>query len=527
MAIFNFPFSKSFKKSSSQKHKKQQQRSQVQEWGELVPFSDTLLPVDVFQYDMLPEPLSAYVKSHAERLDKAPEEYAAVALLTCAAGVIGNSASIQPKKNDTTWKLHPVLWGILIGSPSRMKTPSCSAGTSLLRYVQEYVFKPNNEAREEEFNVTASVNRLVEEELQTEAKKAFKAGDSDKAQVLYRNIEELSQDEPLHRDILISDFTTAALEKRLRNNPNGLMMYTDEYAKFLNSLNDRSGDEKRAFVLTCYDACGDYVSERVNRGKTALHDPNMSMLGGIQPSMFRTLVSDRKNGKVDDGMFERLQLMVMPDYNGEYTDEAPDMEAIHNAENVFVLLAKYSESQLDAKSESQIYRFTPEAQQCWTDWATSFKQHTMQQEEHVQSTLTKYPGFCARLALVLHFLSEASSDGGDGEFQPSLEIPLVTLEMAIKWLRLFQSHNRRIEHYYENDHSKSEVQLLLSKLPSLVQPFSARDIYHGRKDSLRNAETVKLALDELSRRNYIRAVERLPGDKKTTPRYEINPKLVS
>lgn len=491
-------------------------------WLQIKPFEPDLLPVPDFSCDLLPNKIYEYVKQHAERLDNAPIEYAAIAVVTCAAALIGNSVKIQPKKNDYSWTVPCVLWALAVGQPAQMKTPSLKAGESLIEHVQKAVIDDKNRMLKLKHQLVMMTSTTKVDQLKRQAIEAYESGDEELALKLLTESETLLIDTPAERHVKITDFTKASLANRLLGNPNGLLLFRDEMSGFFAVLNSPGGDEMRSFLLECYDASGTYVIDRVKFGKIVLKNSNLSLLGGIQPSLLLPILSERNSGTKDDGAFERLGASVMPDHSGKYSDIKPDAELIMAMKRVFEKLSTL------ADMEAQVLlKFDSDAQELWTDWAVRLKQRTLGASEQEQSIFGKQASLCARLALVLHVLNCAieQQDKDEMLLEVSSVVPQSTLEMAIKLTKLLEAHSRRIQAYFQSDQRKSATILLIERLSAFDAPFSLRELIRKGWKGLTTADACKVAIEELVTRNYLKQINITNDTGRTVQRYAINPIL--
>lgn len=498
------------------------------EWGPMQPFEVELLPVLPLTEDLLPAYIYEYVSHHAERLDNAPVEYAAIAVLISAAAMIGNSYSIQPKEYDSSWKVPCVVWGIAIGMPSDMKSPSLKAGASLIEHAQKKVINAHNNIEQLRYELIQMTAEAKKQSLKQKALKASEDGNELMALQLMGEAQMVETEAPLVRNVMITDFTKAALAQRFLANPNGLLLFRDELSGLIAVLNSQGGDELRSFLLQTFDASGSYTIDRAKFGSIVLNDMNMSVLGGLQPSLLRPILAERSSGAKDDGFIERFSMSVMPDSFAVYTDIAPNETLILGLKKVFETLAELAYLEC-----TEILRFNSDAQTLWTTWATHLRESINQSTPQEKTVLGKQAALCAKISLLLHILNEAkahvdkeSADtecSADTQFLPAPEVPVETLQMAIKLTELLESHSRRIQAFFQTEMEISPGQLLLDNIKAFDQPFSLREVARKGWKGLSNKENIIKAFDELVARNYLRRVE-VPGQNgRALERYEVNP----
>jgi uncharacterized protein DUF3987 len=101
------------------------------DWPDPVPLPTSLLPVAPFDYAMLPESVRPWVEDVTERM-QSPPDYAAVTVMTALGSLIGRKIAVRPKLEDN-FSVVPNKWGMLIGPPGIMKSPSQNEGLAPLK----------------------------------------------------------------------------------------------------------------------------------------------------------------------------------------------------------------------------------------------------------------------------------------------------------------------------------------------------------------------------------------------------------
>jgi hypothetical protein len=92
------------------------------DWPDPCPLPESLLAVDPFNLDLIPEKLRPWVADVTERM-QCPADFAAASLMTGLGSLIGRKVVIRPQvQND--WQESSNMWAILIGRPGVLKSPA-------------------------------------------------------------------------------------------------------------------------------------------------------------------------------------------------------------------------------------------------------------------------------------------------------------------------------------------------------------------------------------------------------------------
>lgn len=413
-------------------------------WEPIQSMNYKLLPIEPFTDELLPSTLYKYAQDNAARLDNAPAEYIAVAVIGAMSSLLGNCIRIRPKLHDSGWLESVNLWALVVGNPSTKKTPCLKAGMAPIKHLQK----------------TDNSN-------------------------LY--------------NFIINDSTYQAACIKAEQNPTGILLFRDEIAGWL-ALIDKSGhSQERAFYLEGYSVA-DHEQIRINRDDVKIEDLTISVLGGTQPTKLLTMLRSRTDGTNNDGLFERFQLAVFPDTTqSSYTDIKPNEKVLNDVNRIFECLGS-----LRTPNQFKVFGFDHEAQNIWNTWAKDLKNLENSSEQDEQTVLGKYPALCAKIAVLLHLVSEAENCPSSNEFKPSLEISTASLDMAIKWVRLLWSHNKRIQHFGKYYGNSDKAELFLKRLRMIKnEPFELRDVYRGAMHGLKSAQEARTGATELIERGYL------------------------
>lgn len=498
------------------------------EWPAPEPVPDDLPPVPAFHAArLLPAVFAPWVDDISERA-QCPPDFVGVAAVVEAGAVIGRRLTIRPKRHDD-WTVVPNLWGMVIGRPGIMKSPALHEALRPLGRVigdareahtaamAEHAFrKAEAEVRREA--VKQRLKEAVKRELPTdEIKAAFEATE-------YVT--------PTERRYLVNDSTVEKLGELLNLNPNGLLLFRDELAGFLRTMEREGHENDRAFYCEAWNGSGSYTYDRIGRGTLRIEAACLSVLGGMQPGPLAAYLRETFGDGGDDGLIQRFQLMVYPDVATEWrnVDRWPDSDARRRVVEVFQALARLAPSDLTAhegagSDESPFLRFTPEAQDRFDAWRIGHERALRSADEHpvVVSHLSKFRSLLPSLALIFH-LVDAVDRGTGGP------VPAEAVERAVEWCAYLEAHARRV---YESVTASAQMaaRLLAGKLRAgaLPNPFVAVKIKRKHWAGLSTTDEIAGAIDLLEELHWLQR-ESVPSTSKggrPTTQYHINPAVVA
>jgi len=339
---------------------------------------------------------ASWIKQAAE-VKNAHEDYVALALLTTASAIIGNTRWAVPWDG---WKEPPVLWGMLIGDPSSGKSPALDAVLDPLKEIDNELTRQYKEERAA-WQDKDEVARLVLSQWKAEANAALSDGggaptkpnDADAGKA------------PIRKRVRITDATTEKVAELLASTWRGLLLSRDELSGWLSSMDRYSGGGDRPFWLEAFGGRTYTVDRKNNPEPVTVEHLSVSVLGGTQPDKLDSLLIKSD----DDGLTARF-LTVFPDQiplkrpSGSI-DEEFLVEALkrmhrlepaideHGAQRPFFL-------HLDEDAQTALHDFRIECR-AWEAETTGF----------MKSHVGKLPGLSVRVALVLAVLDWSTSDG--------------------------------------------------------------------------------------------------------------------
>jgi hypothetical protein len=481
-----------------------QAEARSRQWDTPEELPDDLLPVPAFDLGLLPAPLRACIADTAERM-QCPVEFPAVASLVAAASLIGNRLRIRPKRADD-WTVVPNLWGACVGKPGVLKTPALQEALKPLR-ARERVAREAYQAELEDFEFRQMRAEAERDLLKKEIRNSIKQGGDGSE---YRERLSAAQAaQPTERRYIVNDPTIEKLGELLNLNPRGLLLFRDELAGWLRSLDREGREQDRAFYLETWTGHGSYTYDRIGRGTLRVENLTLSMLGSIQPGPLSQYLRAALTGGVgDDGLIQRLQLSVYPDSPKVWrnVDRAPDAGAAQAAHECFARLDTLAPETVGTPTEdlqAAFLRFEPEAQEFFDGWRARLENDLRAGAfEHpaLEAHMAKYRSLMPSLALVFHLIELV------GGVTAAEGVSLDAARRAASWCTLLQAHARRIYGLALN----AEVRLAKTILErirrgDLGAEFTARDIYRRQWAGLSKPADVAEPLRILEDYGWLRA----------------------
>lgn len=245
-----------------------------------------------FPLDVLPSTLARFVNAEHRAMGADPSAIA-MAALTAVAGAM--HAETQVRMGEGWWE-KPILWTVLLGQPSAMKSPIIDKINKPLSRIDHERSK-----RWKEANAKWLQEKKVDKTI---------AGPKREARCL------------------INDATPEKIAEILSRDPSGSLMIQDELAGWLSSFERYNSGSSRAFSLSCWNG-GTFTKDRVGKGQQdtdaeiCVDNLALSILGGIQPDRLGKL-----GDLTSDGLLQRFLIVLMIDAErGDQDHPVADAEA--------------------------------------------------------------------------------------------------------------------------------------------------------------------------------------------------------
>ncbi len=475
---------------------------------EPLPSLPNVLPFD-FAY--LPDNLRGFVRDISERM-QCPPDFAAVAVFVMMGTIIGRKVGIRPMKHND-WTVICNLWAAVVGNSGVMKSPTLSSALSPIKKLQAFAFEDFNK-RMTEYAAQEEIAKLHKSVTKSEAKKKLTKDKTADVSSLLKSNE--ADNAPILNRYMTNNASYEALGELLIENPNGILVESDEIIGLLKQLDANGQEVARSFYLTAADGDKAYTFDRIMRGK-GLHIPALciSIIGGIQPGVLAEYVRQATNGGAGaDGLLQRFGLMVYPDISPDWreVDRYPNSE-IRDAVNKLAEHLDYLDpTKIDAENDKYdgvpFLRFDEAAQAVFSEWRAILKTRLRSGEEHpsIISHLSKYRKLIPSLALINHLCDACKG--------PVSEKALLR---AIAFSEYLESHAQRI-YSYATRPDIDAAKTLLKRLHTgkLLSPFKVRDIYRAGWTGLETPPKAQAAIALLQEYGHLKEESLDTGGRSTS-----------
>ncbi len=353
--------------------------------------------------------------------------YSSVSFLVAFGAVVGNTTLVRYYNNFIE---SCALFVVLIGRPSKGKSAP-------IKYALKFLFESD----------------LGQYSTYKNAVKAYKENEARR-----KNGEEVEpMDSPTLKQRVLNDATIEAMLQILHENPCGILLYHDELKGLLGMMNRYRPGNDMEVLLSAWS----HMPINVNRkgaDPIKINNPFVSLLGGIQPDVFKQIFTGTDNGWADRFLFCAQLDNNIP----EWTDKEVDPTLEKALKAAFEKLDALPEIKgEDGNIISNILDFTPEARALITEWRNG-KNHRLRlmddMNESYAGAHAKTDVYALRIALNLEMMYYGFSEG-DGR-----AISVRAVEGAIKIVDYFKS---QVELMHELVY-KEDVRHLMTKEQSAV-----------------------------------------------------------
>jgi hypothetical protein len=498
-----------------------------EEWPEPAPIKTELLPVEPLPLGIMPAAFRPWAKDVSDRM-QCPPDFVIAAMLVMTSSVIGAGCGMCPKEKDD-WMVIPNLWGGVVGRPSMMKTPAISEAMKPLAALSA-IAKREYDGKFKEHLAEVEAYKAQHETIAGHMRQAAKGkADTPSMDSLKYDLAHLEEPKPtVWRRYVTNDATIEKMAELQASNPRGLLLFRDELVGLFATWDKDGHEADRTFYMEGWNGDQSYTSDRIGRGTTHVENLCIAIFGGIQPAKLTIYLHSAMRGLNNDGLVQRLQVLVYPDElkTWKLIDRPIDAQARQAAFQAVERLATMDFRQVGAFAEegqTPYFRFADDAQGVFNAWLTELEAKLRADEEPVlQEHLGKYRSLMPSLSLIFHLLAIAHCPT-----QTPCQVSKECALQAAAWCEYLESHARRIYGLVTNITAQAAAQLAkrLTK-GELPDTFTAREVYRKGWSLLGDEESARNACEELVSLGWLREQVTPPaqGQKRKTE-YSLNPKV--
>ena len=377
-----------------------------------------------FPMDIYPPPLRQIIEDTHRDLNF-PVNYIAASLLLAVSVAVGNSRVLKVRDG---WRVKPILYMALVGSPGAVKTHPVSFALAPFR-------------RSDDYTLGKYAAELEEYRRQVMTERGEK---------------------PKAKQFIVKDSTIEAVAKVLHSNPHGICVHSDELNGWLGSFDKyhRSGGDQEQW-LSMFNGDAIVVNRKSQDDIISVPSPFVSVIGSIQPSV---LTKCFKGQKVENGFLFRI-LFVNNSSEGQPM-RWPEDDLPSDAEDQwygFLMSLLETSKAYDETRRPEEYTFNPLAWDIIRTWQ-NLKEDELAEtgEEYQIAIFRKIQDYALRFCLLIHSIRENSKD-----IPVSSVIDSMTVAKAIRLADYF--YNTAVDVYesiqYGGNAEGSRIVMLLDQLP--------------------------------------------------------------
>ncbi|MGJ8744413.1 DUF3987 domain-containing protein [Polaribacter sp.] len=379
-----------------------------------------------FPTEIFPKSVQNLIINAEETVGYNPE-YLSAGILSACATAIGSSVRLH----NGSYHNPPILWLNIIGRSGDGKTHP-------LKFAKQPI---------------AEMDKKSFTRFQSDMQKHF-------------NSEKKNEEKPVYNKNILSDFTPEKLSETLQHNKKGVLIFRDELLGWIKSFDKYKKGGDQQMYLEFFN--GDAISvDRVSKGPIRVENPNVNILGGMQPKVLKDMAS---NNREDDGFLARFLFVYPKDlepklFTGKQIDESHYQSYSKLIQDLFGTTnktLKTTESQIEIYKEWQ----SRKVKEC----------HHDDLETLIQSKLETYVW---RLALILEMIEQTSIDIFSDKLSDK------SLENAIILVEYFRTNALRVYNKLSStnplDNFSEDKQELFKELPMEFKKGDQAELFkkHG------------------------------------------------
>ena len=364
-----------------------------------------------FPLEVFPDTIRNIVEAF-EEYENFNVDFTAASLLTVFAAAMGNTWSVRFM---TGWIDRPIIYMVLVGSPSCGKTPPLrQAVAPLLKIDSEY-------------------DRIYCKEMET-----YRRWERLSAKQREKNSLPEEMAVPIRKCHVVVDSTVEALIGALRDNPRGVLIYKDEIDSLLSNFNRYNGSDE-GYFLSLFSGTPFKYSRKSNNEHIFLANPYCSIIGTTQPGR----LGEQFGGKRMMNGFSSRFLKVYPEIDKmpSWNDTAMPDGVLEEWERIIRKVVTVTPStDQEGKATSIELLFSQEAKLRVIQWKDEVnnKAYAETDSDAVRALCGKLETYLVRFCLVIQIMHCICGESGMDKIEPG------TAELAIRLTEYFRNMESRI-----------------------------------------------------------------------------------
>ncbi len=364
-----------------------------------------------FPLEIFPKAIRDIIEA-LEEYENYNVDFTSASFLTVFAAAMGNTWSVRFM---TGWVSRPIIYMVLVGSPSCGKTPPLQQAVAPLlkldgEYDMIYCKEMETYRRWERMSAKQREKHSLPEEMKMPQRKCH----------------------------VVVDSTVEALIGALRDNPRGVLIYKDEIDSLLSNFNRYNGSDE-GYFLSLFSGTPFKYSRKSNNEHIFLANPYCSIIGTTQPGR----LGEQFGGKRMMNGFSSRFLKVYPEIDKmpSWNDTAMPDGVLEEWERIIrkVVAATPSTDQ-EGKATSIELLFSQEAKLRVIQWKDEVnnKAYAETDSDAVRALCGKLETYLVRFCLVIQIMHCICGESGMDKIEPG------TAELAIKLTEYFRNMESRI-----------------------------------------------------------------------------------
>ena len=433
---------------------------------------------ETFPADALPSPLAEFVAEGAQALGVAPEMLALPALCAVAA-CIGTTRRLILKG---TWKEYPAVWGAVVAESGSLKSPAFSMAMVPVWERQTEALRQHQEALE------IYENERLEYERDLAQWRSNRKNHGD------------PPDRPTKPEAVryvVSDITVEGLVPILQANPRGLLLARDELSSFFGAFDQYK--KNRGADAGCWLEMfrgGTLAVDRKGTDKPVIFVPNalVSIVGTVTPGTLRRALGQEH---IENGLAPRFILVRPARHRKQWSDATVSQHVLKAYDAILgkLLTLHHNPAATDGRVRPVDVGLTPEGKAAWVAFYDEFAERQERATSPVaRASLSKLEAYCARLALVFHFVQWARP-------HPPMANPDAVGADSINAAATLVGWAADVAERMYEELAGSDEERAYRDLVEFVEArggtATVRDLQRGPREFRGHAETARAALDAL------------------------------